>query len=223
MTILEEIAFRLVQAVLALDRVAVRQIMVESMNVSAQGGGVAFAGDVLSLALRTVGEQWLTGALALSQVYMSARLCEQVMQELIPRSVRAQGETRIAMVSLIDRHALGKTIVLSILAACGIPVVDYGAGVSVDEVVGRVQTDRPDVLLVSTLLLPSAFCVKELCERLRALSLQTRVVVGGAPFVLDPELWTRVGADAVGYSAGEAPRIIQALTGLNKEGAGLRV
>jgi methanogenic corrinoid protein MtbC1 len=36
-----------------------------------------------------------------------------------------------------------------------------------------------------------------------------RIAVGGAPFLLDPELWCEVGADAGGRSAADAVTILR--------------
>jgi methanogenic corrinoid protein MtbC1 len=42
-------------------------------------------------------------------------------------------------------------------------------------------------------------------------------VVGGAPFLLDDELWKEVGADAMGRSASEAIEIVEAMTNESNE------
>ena len=114
---------------------------------------------------------------------------------------------------LEDRHALGKRIVLSVLRAGGIPVRDYGAGLSVEELVERTRADGIRVLLVSTLMLRSALRVKDLVDALGAAGLAVKVVAGGAPFVLDRRLAEEVGADAVGYGASDAVAIVRRLLG----------
>ena len=48
---------------------------------------------------------------------------------------------------------------------------------------------------------------------LHAAGLPTRVVAGGAPFVLDRRLAEEVGAYAVGYSASDAVAIVRRLLG----------
>jgi trimethylamine corrinoid protein len=85
--------------------------------------------------------------------------------------------------------------------------------VTIDEAVTRAGEDRLRVLLVSALMLPSALHVRDLVLRLKSASPDLKVVVGGAPFLFDPELWREVGADAMGRSASEAASIIEKLTG----------
>jgi methanogenic corrinoid protein MtbC1 len=76
------------------------------------------------------------------------------------------------------------------------------------ELVERVVADEVKVLLISVLMLPSALHVKDVVEELRAQNNAAKVVVGGAPFHFDPQLWQEVGADAFGETATDAVRIV---------------
>ena len=70
------------------------------------------------------------------------------------------------------------------------------------------QVDRHQVriLLLSVLMLPSALHVKELAVKLKEQGV--KLVVGGAPFRFDENLWKEVGADATGKNPAEALGII---------------
>jgi methanogenic corrinoid protein MtbC1 len=59
------------------------------------------------------------------------------------------------------------------------------------------------------LILPSALKVKEVCAQLKARGADVKVVVGGAPFLFDDQLWNEVGADAMGQSASDAVAIVE--------------
>jgi len=48
---------------------------------------------------------------------------------------------------------------------------------------------------------------------LKARGANIKVVVGGAPFLFDEELWREVGADAMGRSASDAVAIVERLMG----------
>jgi methanogenic corrinoid protein MtbC1 len=112
-----------------------------------------------------------------------------------------------------DYHALGKRIVLSVLRASGIPVRDYGCGLSAEELAERARADGIQVLLVSALMLRAALRIKDLVAAVRAAGLPLKVVAGGAPFTFDRRLAEEVGADAVGYSASDAVEIVRRLLG----------
>ncbi|MBF0192844.1 MAG: cobalamin-dependent protein [Magnetococcales bacterium] len=113
---------------------------------------------------------------------------------------------RQAIAVLNDYHLLGKRIVHAMLRASGIPIHDYGR-MTVDELVARVIADRVEILLISTLMLPSALQVKTLRTALTDHNLKVRIAVGGAPFLFDDTLWQEVGADAMGRNAADAIRI----------------
>jgi methanogenic corrinoid protein MtbC1 len=70
--------------------------------------------------------------------------------------------------------------------------------------VARVMEERVEILWISVLMLPSALRVKELCDQLRRAGSNVKVVVGGAPFRFDEQLWQQVGAAAYGKTASDA-------------------
>jgi methanogenic corrinoid protein MtbC1 len=160
-------------------------------------------------ALEAIGRGWVAGSAALSQVYMSARICEELMDSILPpaSSLRKRSPTT-AICVLLDYHMLGKRIVHSMLRAAGHEILDYGR-VTVEELARKVPADGIEVLLVSVLMLPSALRVRELRKALDGAGSRVKIVVGGAPFRLDPELWTDVEADAMGATASEAVELVR--------------
>ncbi len=196
------------EALLAVDKSAA-----EGVLVRAQAMGVS-AGDFESIvveALETIGKDWETGEAALSQVYMSGRICEELMASAITQNeaaVKIPGRCAIAVLN--DHHMLGKRIVLSALRLAGFDIDDWGCMDS-DSLAAQAVNQELDAVLVSTLMLPSALAVKDLKTRLQELGFRGKLLVGGAPFRLDKQLWKEVGADATADNAMES---IQALTTL---------
>lgn len=158
-------------------------------------------------ALMRIGEAWEAGSIALSQVYLSGRVSEALVERVLPPSdPDRKHQPRSAVVVLRDYHMLGKRIVHSVMRASGFEVFDYGR-MDVDELVARAIADDLRVLMISTLMLPAALRVREVTERLRDSGRPVRVAVGGAPYRFDERLWSEVGADAMGASAGDAVAI----------------
>ncbi len=155
--------------------------------------------------LRSIGNGWGAGSVALSQVYMSARIAEEIISRVAPveRPVRDPAPV-IGLATLEDRHELGKRIVGISLRAVGYPVIDYGSGITAEELADRAAEDGVQVLLVSTLMLRASMRVSVLAARLGELAARPRLVVGGAPYLFDESLWREVGADAMGRSAADA-------------------
>ena len=165
--------------------------------------------QVVVPALEQIGLAWEKGDVALSQVYMSGRICEELVEQVLPPSdPDRKHQPRSAIVVLCDYHMLGKRIVYSQMRASGFELFDYGR-MDVDELVERALADGIRVLLISVLMLPSALKVKQVCARLRAAGVPIRIAVGGAPFLFDDKLWQEVGADAMGRNAAEAVSLVE--------------
>lgn len=96
---------------------------------------------------------------------------------------------------LNDYHALGKRIVYSVMRASGFELFDYGrmdvrpgGGARADRPHPRADDFGADAAL-------GAQGARGMCPAESADS-GIRVLVGGAPFLFDAQLWREVGADA---------------------------
>lgn len=169
--------------------------------------------QVVVPALEQIGHHWNEGSIALSQIYMSGRFCEELVEQALPPSdPDRKHQPRQAIVVLNDYHMLGKRIVYSVMRASGFELFNYGR-MDVAELVERIIADKLRILLISVLMMPSALKIRELRNALDARNVQVKILVGGAPFQFDSQLWREVGADAMGLSAGDALTIIQRWAG----------
>lgn len=194
-------------ALLSIDRIRTSAIITDSCTSDSP---VHCVETLIVPALEEIGSRWERGEASLSQVYMSSRICEAIVDSLIPDTDPARtSHPRMAIAVLEDHHTLGKRIVYSVLRAGGYSVTDYGMGLTVDQLVDNVVRDRIHILLISTLMLPSALRTREAIEKIRKILPETRVIVGGAPFLFDPGLWKEVGADAMGHAASETLEIVR--------------
>ncbi|MDP2760328.1 MAG: cobalamin-dependent protein [Sideroxyarcus sp.] len=193
-------------ALLSVDRVRAEEVLREALAVFATPLEVAEL--CLAPVLEQMGEAWENGRLALSQIYMASRISEELVERILPPPRELRGETpRIALALLEDHHMLGKQLVQSALRLAGIAVLDWQR-VSVDELVARAIQERPDLILISTLMLRAALRVREVREKLDRAGLAIPIYVGGAPFRFDPLLWREVGASAMGANSAEAIRLV---------------
>lgn len=199
------------RALLAMDRVGARSALTAATGA---GSLMAVTEGVVAPALERIGDAWAGGDIALAQLYMAGRIAEEVVTAILPATYSDPSRPpAIAIAVLEDHHALGKRLVLSSLRASGHTVTDYGHGVPVDTVLERCRRERPRILLLSTLMLPSALAVRRVVDGLARLDPHPVVVVGGAPFRLDAELWREVGADAMGLDSSDAVALVDRFLG----------
>uniref|UniRef100_UPI004057135A cobalamin B12-binding domain-containing protein n=1 Tax=Candidatus Electronema sp. TaxID=2698783 RepID=UPI004057135A len=189
---------------LALDRLGAERMLLKE----AQGSPFRAVECLVVPALEEIGRRWERGGVALAQVYMSSRICEELMEEMLPASSPERIRCpKIAIALLDDYHALGKMIVCAALRASGCAVRDWGR-LTAEELAAQVVREQVGIVLISALMLRSALQVRKVRQLLDAAGSPAKIIVGGAPFRFDPELWREVGADAAGGNAAEAVRAV---------------
>lgn len=198
------------QSIITLDRLRAQSVLAHPIGLKSP---IEAADSIIGPALERIGFGWQEGRISLSQLYMSGRICEEVLDEILPLACPdLRREPKLAIVALQDHHTLGKRVVHAALRAAGFAVEDFGRA-DVYELVDRVVAERVDVLLISAVMQNSAMRVKEVRKRLDAARVDAKIVVGGAPFRFDTYLWQDVGADAMGFDATDAVRVVRQLIG----------
>jgi len=198
------------QALIDVDRLSAKKIIDDHAS---KMHPIKFIEDVVVVALERIGTGWQEGTFALSQVYMSGRICEQIVDTILPPSdPDRKDQPKMAICVLSDHHKLGKIIVYSLLRASGFELLDFDT-VEVDDVVARVNDNKIEILLISVLMLPSALKIKKVKKMLMERGLNTKIIVGGAPFRFDDQLWQEVEADAMCETASEAVSVVNKVMG----------
>ncbi len=202
------------KALLEVDKEKAKRILLETSNVMTPEQTIE---TVVVSSLESIGKGWERGDYALSQVYMSGRICEELVQILLPTgNNQVKSKPKIAIAMLNDYHSLGKQVVFSTVRAGGIDLMDYGR-VDIDTLIQKIKNDNIEIILISVLMFSSALQVKALKEMLCRKGLTTKIVVGGAPFRLNHQLWQDVGADAVGYTSSDILEILHKMLGRGAE------
>ncbi|PKO13503.1 MAG: cobalamin-binding protein [Chloroflexi bacterium HGW-Chloroflexi-10] len=203
---LEGLCQKFEAALLNVDRITTRELFASTHENFTP---LQFVEKLVVPVLARIGSGWENGSYSLSQVYMSGRICEELVDLILPPDHENRTrQPKIAIATLEDFHVLGKRIVHSTLRACGFEVLDFGR-MATKELAERVVRDEIKILLISVLMLPSALKIKNLRELFRSTNTQVNIIVGGAPFQFDNQLWQEVHADAVGQSAIDAVEIVQ--------------
>jgi len=205
-----QLAEQMREALLAVDRVQAETVL----EAVADCPPLDQVEGILVPAMEGIGDGWEDGSVALSQVYMSARISEQLVRRMdVAQEQLRFPQPRMAIAVLEDFHLLGKSIIHSMLHGAGYRVEDFGR-MDVETLAARVVEEQIEILLVSTLMLRAALRVPELRRHIESLGRNdVRIIVGGAPFRFDPGLWKQVGADATAAGAAELLPIVKDMTG----------
>lgn len=192
-------------SVLTLDRLRAQGVLASIPGLTSP---FDLADKIIGPALERIGFGWQEGRVSLSQLYMSGRICEELIEEILPaENPAATNQPKMAIASLQDHHSLGKRVVYTALRAARYNVLDYERA-DVYELVDRVLAEKIQVLLISATVQTSTQRVKEVRKRLDFARAKVKIIVGGAPFRFDTYLWQDVGADAMGYDAADALKVV---------------
>ncbi len=155
--------------------------------------------------------------------FRNARIVERALERLepaIPAEALASAPAVVLGNAEQDFHDLGRRVVGLCLRGAGYRVLDLGLNVSNDRLIAAAEQSGAKVIGVSSLILQTAKHI----PRLKKMLLQRgrddiRVIVGGAPFRVDPELHERYGADGVARDPVEAIRLVNAIYAETADGA----
>lgn len=174
--------------------------------------------DVLEPALKAIGDRWEREEFSLAQGYVAGKVAEDILKKVAVETAGTAGdlETKgpVVMGNIEDDfHALGRRMVVTFLQADGWAVHDLGNDVSPEQFVDKAVEVGAKVIGASAMMYTTATNIKGLRTAIdeRGLSGQIQLAVGGAVFVLRPELVGEVGGDGTARNGVAAPALFAEL------------
>jgi len=149
----------------------------------------------------------------LAQHFMTAQIASEVTERMLARFASPPAIVGRVVIGTAhgDLHSLGKRIVMGCLKALMVDVVDLGVNVPAEKFVEAAIAHDAQVIAISAMMVHTATgedgarAVRRILRE-RGLEQRFRIVVGGAPYRFDAELYKTIGADAWaadGISAGK--------------------
>lgn len=214
------------EALLGGDRRRATSIVMDAVE-----GGMAVADvyrHVFQPTLREVGRLWQTGAVTVAHEHFATAATQAAMSLLYPRIFAAErcGRALVATCVSGEMHEVGIRMVTDCFEMAGWDTYYLGANTPARSIVRAVEERGAQVLAVSATITPHVGAVADLIAAVRtgtragpAGRPPLRILVGGHPFAIDPDLWRSVGADACALDAGDAVAAANALLA-NSSGEG---
>ena len=104
-----------------------------------------------------------------------------------------------------ELHEMGIRMLADIFELYGWDTHYLGANVPVESIISTVKETKAKLIAISATMLKHVDNVKELIEKIRDSSIRdVKILVGGYPFSINPDLWQLIGADDYAVSASEA-------------------
>ena len=159
----------------------------------------------------------------LAQQFMVAQIASEVTDKMLAlfRTPPEPVGRVVIGTALGDLHTLGKRIVIGCLKSTMVEVLDLGGNVPAARFVDEAQRVGAQVIGISAMMVHTATgpdgCrkVRQILHE-RGLEDRIKIVVGGAPYRFDAELYKSVGADGWAADGIKAGRVILGLIGQAK-------
>lgn len=181
---------------------------------------LAILDEGLVSGIKDVGNEWISGKVWLTNVLLSAAAMKEGVSIIEPEIIKQKEKAKTIGKVIIgtvqgDIHALGKTLVSTMLLAEGLEVHDIGVDVPAEVFVDKVKQIKPQILGLSALMTSSMREQKTVIEALKKAGLRdaVKVMVGGAPVTAQ---WAEeIGADGYAENAYETAKMAKRLIGGN--------
>lgn len=208
-----ELLLKYLEAVLAGKRDEAHRLIVEP----ARAGRSVFDlyEHVLLPAQAEMGHMWHRGEISVADEHFATAITQALLGELracFPRS-EPRSKTVVAAAVSGDFHDVGLRIVADCLEMDGWRVLFLGANTPAGEIVEFLDRHPADLLALSTSTCLLVRETGELIEAVRASHSRDKlkIIVGGSPFDLIPDLWEELGADGCAHRAVEAVELANRL------------
>lgn len=176
--------------------------VVESMVDAGQPAREIYM-DVLGPALVEVGRRWQDARITVAHEHLATATTKAIMARLAPLvgTPPAIGRRIVLACSPGELHGVGLRTVADFLEGDGWEVLELGADTPTADLLAIVSSERPDAVGLSTALSLHLADAAEAVGRLKTLDPAPFVLVGGAAYGDDPDLASRLGADAYATDA----------------------
>lgn len=168
---------------------------------------------VLQPVQREIGRLWQLNRISVGEEHYATAVTQMVMSQLYPRITRPgtrATRTVVATCAAGELHEVGARMVADVLEMTGWRSIYLGANTPIESVVSMLELHSAQLLTVSASMTRQLPGVRQLIAAVRSEPRlrDVRILVGGYPFNIDPELWRHVGADATARTAEDALRTV---------------
>lgn len=207
---------KLLEAITCSDRTLANNIIDEW---AMENGYERAIKEILDPVLLKIGEIWMgTSPFSISQGYVAGKIAEDILnkaaeeQALSRKTKEYKGAVVIGNIE-DDYHSLGRKILGTFLRSFGWDVYDLGNDVLPEALVDKACETGARIIGVSAMMYTTAMNIRKVREEIDRRNLKDKIqlAVGGAVFILRPELLKEVGGDGTTKSAFEASALMDEL------------
>ncbi|MFP8489218.1 cobalamin-dependent protein [Gracilimonas sp. Q87] len=162
-----------------------------------------------------VGALWQNNMISVAHEHFCTAATQLIMSNLYPRifSVDKKGRKLVACSVADELHEIGIRMVSDFFEMEGWDTHYLGSNMPDEHLVQLLKEEKPDILAISVTMPLHIDRATKLIKKVREneQTADVKIMVGGYPFSIVPDLWKKIGADASAASAKEAIKIANKL------------
>ncbi|MBF0482191.1 MAG: cobalamin-dependent protein [Desulfovibrionaceae bacterium] len=191
---LNQLASRYMESLLQGDRRTASAMILEAVDRGTPVGSVYL--DVFQPVQREVGRLWQTNAITVAVEHFCTAVTQMVMSQLFPRIIteKKNGLSMVGCCAGHELHELGIRMVCDFFEMESWDTYYMGANCPSAAVIETLASRNADVLCLSVTMQHNVSQAKTLIQEALKRFPQTKILAGGFPFLLNPDLARSIGA-----------------------------
>jgi len=164
--------------------------------------------DVFQQTQYEIGRLWQMNKVTVAQEHYCTAATQLIMSQLYPYIFATERKDSALVATCVggELHEIGVRMVTDFFEMEGWDTYYLGANVPASTILETIEERKADILAISATMTFHIRRVEQLIQAIRSHEnfKSTRIMVGGYPFNLEPNLWQQVGADAYANNAQQA-------------------
>jgi methanogenic corrinoid protein MtbC1 len=194
------LAKRYLEALLNTERHTATRLVLEAAEASTPIKDIYL--HVFQPAQREIGRLWQTNQISVAHEHYCTAATQMIMSQLYPYIFNTEKNGRRLVAACVgdELHEIGIRMVTDFFEMEGWDTYYLGANVPTDSILRTVAECQADILAISATMTFHVSTVKSLIEQVRnsEAAEHVKIMVGGYPFNIVPDLWQQFKAD--GYA-----------------------
>ncbi len=152
---------------------------------------------------KEVGRLWQMSRINVAQEHYITAATQLIMSQLYPYLFSAQKHDKRIIVTCIngELHELAPRMVADIFELEGWDSYYLGANTPQSGIIKTIEEIKPHIVAISVTMTFNLGSASELIEKIRSSAPNVKIMLGGYPFTVAPNLWSGMGADGFGADA----------------------
>jgi MerR family transcriptional regulator, light-induced transcriptional regulator len=170
---------------------------------------------VFQSSLYEIGRLWQENKITVAQEHYFTAATQLIMSQLYPYISKNEKTGRVLVATSVSKelHEIGVRMVADFFEMDGWSTFYLGANTPTESIIETIISNKADLLLISATISSHIGEVMELIRNVRSCRecRNPKIIVGGYPFIVDKELWKKVGADGQAENAENAVEMAESL------------